>query len=258
MIDESLISDLKELGMSEYEAKAYAILLALRVASAREVHEITKIPRGRVYETLNALIGKGFVTSSHDNPARYSATDVSHTFDLIKREKVGFLDALCTRLQHLERERSERVLRAYELRTTWAIDKQIRLSFARAKSHVIILCNDPVLLNTCSKDIIRTQKRIPVYLVVQDETIAEHLPIKCYQGDRDIVTAFFCPPTEETDASTIKLIIYTDGCESLLIVDREGILEGVYLSNDIHAIYQSKTILKNIQEIKRPKKKHQT
>ena len=44
MIDESLLSQLKGIGMSEYEAKVYVILSALRVASAREIHEQTKIP----------------------------------------------------------------------------------------------------------------------------------------------------------------------------------------------------------------------
>jgi len=257
MIDESLIPDLKTLGMSEYEAKTYTILLALRVASAREIHEITKIPRGRVYETLNALIEKGFVNSSNDNPARYSAADVIQTFERMKREKLLFLDNLSTRLQNLENDRSEKLLHAYELRTTWAIDEQIRLSFTRAKSEMIILCNDPVFLDKYSTYIIRTQKRIPVYLVINDESIAENLSVKCYLGDKDINSAFFCPPQEVSDVSTVKFIIYTDRHESLLIFDRGSILEGVFLSNDFHALYQSKTILKNIREIKKPKHKKQ-
>lgn len=44
MIDDSLLAHLKEIGMSEYEARVYAILVALRVASARDIHEQTKIP----------------------------------------------------------------------------------------------------------------------------------------------------------------------------------------------------------------------
>lgn len=253
MIDESLIPDLKEIGMSEYEAKTYTILLALRVASAREIHEITKIPRGRVYETLNVLVEKGFVNYSSENPARYSAADVSRTFEKIKREKVAFLDKVSTQLQNLEKERPESLLQAYELRTTWAIDKQIRLMFARAKSEMIILCIDPSFLDIYSSEIVRTQKRIPLYIVVSDESVAENLPIKCYLGDKDINSAFFCPPQAVSDSNTIKLIIYTDSHEALLIFDRGGVTEGegVFLSNDIHAIYQSKTILKNIREIKR-------
>jgi len=63
MIDESLLVQLKNIGMSEYEAKIYAILSALRIATGREIHEQTKIPRGRVYETLASLSQKGFISS---------------------------------------------------------------------------------------------------------------------------------------------------------------------------------------------------
>ena len=50
-MDEELVRRLKKFGMNEYEAKVYAALFGLRVASAREIHEFTQIPRGRVYET---------------------------------------------------------------------------------------------------------------------------------------------------------------------------------------------------------------
>ncbi|MDD4300264.1 MAG: hypothetical protein PHO78_06395 [Methanomicrobium sp.] len=73
-------------------------------------------------------------------------------------------------------------------------------------------------------------------------------PIKRYI--KDITTPFFTTPDELADISTIRLIIYTDSHESLLVFDRGGISEGVFLSNDIHAVCQSKTILKNIKEIK--------
>ena len=89
MIDDSLLSQLKGIGMSEYEAKVYVILSALRVASAREIHEQTKIPRGRIYETLASLAQKGFIVSSGTSPLLYSPVDVTATFERLKRESVS-------------------------------------------------------------------------------------------------------------------------------------------------------------------------
>nr|WP_281069312.1 helix-turn-helix domain-containing protein [Methanomicrobium sp. W14] len=244
---------MKKTGMSEYEAKTYTILIALRVASAREIHEITKIPRGRVYETLSSLTEKRFIVSSPGNPARYSAIDLTKTFDRLKRETGGFFDSISSRLQTLEKERPDMVLKAYDLRTEWSIEKQIRLIFARAKCEMIILCNDPIFLERCSEDIIRTQKRIRVYTIVSDEKFAELTPGKCYIGDKDIKTSFFDLPEGVSDNGIIKLIIYADRHESLLVFENEDNLEGVYLSNDIHAVYLSKTLLKNIREIEKPK-----
>ncbi|MDD1724016.1 MAG: TrmB family transcriptional regulator, partial [Methanospirillum sp.] len=88
MIDDSLLRELKEIGMSEYEAKVYVILSALRVASAREIHEQTRIPRGRIYETLTSLAQKGYIASSGRSPVRYSPVDVIQTFERLKRESV--------------------------------------------------------------------------------------------------------------------------------------------------------------------------
>lgn len=55
-IDDFLVGQLKGIGLSESEAKVYSILSVLRGASARELHEKTKIPRGRIYETLTSLV----------------------------------------------------------------------------------------------------------------------------------------------------------------------------------------------------------
>lgn len=43
-IDDALLGQLMGVGLGEYEAKEYAILSSLRMASARELHEKTKIP----------------------------------------------------------------------------------------------------------------------------------------------------------------------------------------------------------------------
>ena len=55
-MDEDLVLRLKKLCMDEYDAKVYSALFGLWVASALEIHEFTGIPRGRVYETLSALM----------------------------------------------------------------------------------------------------------------------------------------------------------------------------------------------------------
>jgi sugar-specific transcriptional regulator TrmB len=134
MIDESLLSDLKSIGMSEYEAKVYGILTALRVADAREIHEHTKIPRGRIYETLASLVQKGFVVSSGKSPAMYSPVDLTLIFERLKRESVSSLDQVYVRLKNLETESPEPLMQGYKLSTEWTRDNQIRMVLRRAKS----------------------------------------------------------------------------------------------------------------------------
>ena len=51
-IDPQLIRNLEKLGLTENEAKAYIGLVSLREATAREIHELTNVPRAKIYEIL--------------------------------------------------------------------------------------------------------------------------------------------------------------------------------------------------------------
>ena len=59
-INPQLINNLEKLGLTENEAKAYVGLVSLREATAREVHELTNVPRAKIYEILKVLAKKVF------------------------------------------------------------------------------------------------------------------------------------------------------------------------------------------------------
>ena len=62
---------LHEVGLTEYETRAYLILLERGVMTASEVSEHGKIPYSKVYETLNSLERKGWVEAERGRPTRY-------------------------------------------------------------------------------------------------------------------------------------------------------------------------------------------
>jgi sugar-specific transcriptional regulator TrmB len=62
---------LHEVGLTEYETKAYLILLERGVMIASEVSEHAGIPYSKVYETLNSLERKGWVEAERGRPTRY-------------------------------------------------------------------------------------------------------------------------------------------------------------------------------------------
>lgn len=57
-INPQLICNLERLGLTENEAKAYVGIVSLREATAREVHELTNVPRAKIYEVLKVLAKK--------------------------------------------------------------------------------------------------------------------------------------------------------------------------------------------------------
>lgn len=251
MIDDSLLVELKGIGMSEYEAKVYVILSALRVASAREIHEQTKIPRGRIYETLSALAQKGFVVSSGKSPVRYSPVDVIQTFERLKRESVNTLDGLYERLKALETETPEPLMQGYKLLTEWTRDNQIRMILRRARSEIILLCDDEEFLKTYRGDISRAAKRVFVYLVVGRRELAGFAPIKCYLGGGDIESSLFYHEEGENFGLSMKLLLMADRRESLSVLEENGRLTGIFICPDIYAGYLSRKIVQEIKPVEK-------
>ncbi len=62
---------LHEVGLTEYETRAYLILLEQGVMTASDVSENGRIPYSKVYETLNSLERKGWVEAERGRPTRY-------------------------------------------------------------------------------------------------------------------------------------------------------------------------------------------
>ncbi|MBA7706103.1 hypothetical protein ES703_114949 [subsurface metagenome] len=62
---------LREVGLREYETRAYLTLLERGAMTASEVSEHGGIPYSKVYETLNSLERKGWVEVERGRPSRY-------------------------------------------------------------------------------------------------------------------------------------------------------------------------------------------
>lgn len=67
---------LKNLGLTDYEVKAYLALLKLGLATAENISEVGNIPLPRVYDTLEELKNKGFVLISKTRPKRFKPLSV--------------------------------------------------------------------------------------------------------------------------------------------------------------------------------------
>lgn len=70
------MSDLRELGLSSYEDRAYRALVGLGTATASEIAERSGVPEGRIYDVLETLASAGMARVQRDTrPKRYAAVD---------------------------------------------------------------------------------------------------------------------------------------------------------------------------------------
>jgi len=71
------MADLRDLGLSEYEAGAYRALLRTGPTTAKALSRASEVPMGRVYDVLNGLEGDGRVGSQADSRPKQYAADPS-------------------------------------------------------------------------------------------------------------------------------------------------------------------------------------
>lgn len=70
-VEETAVSLLTQLSLSDYEARTYVGLLRLGRGSARQVSETVDVPRSRVYDAVEALHEMGLVDIRYGSPKEF-------------------------------------------------------------------------------------------------------------------------------------------------------------------------------------------
>ncbi len=114
-----IIEKLRELGFTEYEARAYTALLLLGEGKAEEISRKARIPLPRVYSTLESLKERGFIQILESRPKRYCLIDpkkaISRYIEMrrkaleeeLKREERRWYDLLRRIIPYYEASRYE-------------------------------------------------------------------------------------------------------------------------------------------------------
>ncbi|MFB6173618.1 MAG: TrmB family transcriptional regulator [Halobacteriales archaeon] len=82
------MASLEDLGLSEYEARAYRALVRTGASTAKELSTVSDVPMGRIYDVLSRLENRGFVrTEAASQPKRYAAVDPETALDRLLTER---------------------------------------------------------------------------------------------------------------------------------------------------------------------------
>ncbi len=85
---DTLTEKLKELGLGDYEAVVYAVLLASSPSNATLIAKKCELSRSSVYTTLSSLIAKGLVGTTYKNDVKqFIAQDFAALEEMVKKEK---------------------------------------------------------------------------------------------------------------------------------------------------------------------------
>lgn len=99
---DSILSNLKELGFTEYEGKVYMSLINEHPLSAYNVSKNSGVPHSRVYDITRRLIKKGYVTSKGTNPELFSPISPEELISRLKRDNSKLTDELKHQLDSIK------------------------------------------------------------------------------------------------------------------------------------------------------------
>ncbi|VVB71840.1 HTH-type sugar sensing transcriptional regulator TrmBL1 [uncultured archaeon] len=144
-MQEDIVEGLRKLGLTEYEAKAYATLVGRGEATAREVHELSGVPRTRIYDILKDLATKGFVEYVEGSPTYYRAVEPDRVMERLRDELVASIDRSTSELLSLNLE-AHGSSPVWCVRSEWGIKNRVKDFLGRVDSELIIFCRSPELL----------------------------------------------------------------------------------------------------------------
>lgn len=67
---------LQQLGLKEYEARSFVALSRLGSGTAKDISEVSDVPRTRVYDAVRVLESKGLVEIQHSSPQQFRPVSI--------------------------------------------------------------------------------------------------------------------------------------------------------------------------------------
>ena len=100
-LDEA-IEVLQQLGLKEYEARCFVGLSRLHSGTAKQLSEMTEVPRTRVYDAIRMLDAQGLVEIQHSSPQQFRAVPLEEAIETLRYQYEARVERLHDALETVE------------------------------------------------------------------------------------------------------------------------------------------------------------
>ena len=175
------ITLLEELGLKQYEAKAFVALTRLPEGTAKRVSEISEVPRTRVYDAVRTLESKGLVEIQHTSPQRFRAVTIDEAANTLRSEYEDRTDSLRDALASLDREtrdtETDNTHEVWALSGTTAITNRSKELLDEADREVVLVSGDRSLVTEPLVDRLEAahQRGVGIVVGTTDEGVRSRL-----------------------------------------------------------------------------------
>jgi len=167
-VRDRIVSRLKELGLSTYEALAYTTLLAHPNITASTLCKETNIPDSKIYYALDGLSKKGMLIVQQSNPNIYRPIPPKEAIANLKQqltdrlnEKIKEADVLVDLLTPIydRAEKPEELELAYIIRGQRNILHRMKALIEEARKEITVFVSYPSILKELQASLIEAKER---------------------------------------------------------------------------------------------------
>ena len=140
------VEQLERFGLSAYAARTFVALASLGTGTARDVSQVSAVPRTRVYDAIDELHDSGLVDIQQSSPKQFWAISAETATRTFENELQHRADILRTALNELEP-----VERRAEQRGVWTVNGQEAVTdravefFASADDEIVYMTVEDLL-----------------------------------------------------------------------------------------------------------------
>lgn len=157
--DDDAVEALKAFGFSAYEAETLIALQKLGVGSARDVHEVSGVPRSQVYGAAESLAESGFVDVQQTNPQVYRPVTVEEIGDRLRSRFESRYELVADHLSDLAARRrttNEHRQDVWRIEGAAIVDSRAVSLLETADSEVVYVLSEGTLVSANQESTIRS------------------------------------------------------------------------------------------------------
>lgn len=210
------IETLEALGFKQYEAACFAALTRLPHGTAKELSDLTDVPRTRVYDAVDQLQQAGLVDVQHSSPQQFRAVSIPDATALLRQRFDTRLTRLQTSLEALEAIEDESRTTRSNVWTTSGSDAITRRAIEfldQATKEIILIVNGEAVVTDHLLERVRAahDRGVTIYVGTLSETISERLQAALPDGTLFTPDLEWLHPRDEEDEAIGRLLLVDRG-----------------------------------------------
>lgn len=256
---DSAVENLVQLGLKEYEAKIYVALVGLGETNVRRIHEVSGVPRPRVYDVLHTLDQKGFIEIRQRSPLMYYAVQPDVVVSFLKKDLDTAASDSVKTLEALSVDAQQDYSPIWYVHSDWTIQRNLEVLAEGVTLELITLCFNKETLVKFQEPISSVAKDRSVKILFPEggsEGIVQRNGIRYFEtgtphdffGVNVFEQIFQAPIRREGALFELECILIADDQESMLIYSQNGKRMAVIITLPFITCVQSILFSRMIEE----------